>query len=70
MILMSLNLTDLEQRYIITPAGKGWMMGFDMVDTVTVHFAGTGAGWNKGYKSSECEELPEYVAPVEREKRR
>jgi hypothetical protein len=67
---MDLNLSDLEQRYIITPSGKGWMMGFDTLCTVIVHFSGEGAGWNKGYKSSECEELPEYVAPADRRNQR
>ena len=61
-----IDTTDLEERDIITPAGKGRMIGFDRIDTVTVHFSGTGAGWNACYKSSECDEVPEYVAPVNR----
>ena len=67
---MKLNTSDLEQRYVITPDGKGWMIGFDRIETVTVHFSGTGAGWNHCYKSGDCEEVPEYVAPAVRRNQR
>ena len=67
---MPLNLTDLEVRDIITPTGKGRMIGFDRIDTVTVHFSGTGAGWNACYKSGECDEVPEYLSPAERRNQR
>ena len=65
-----IDTTNTDQRYIITPAGRGWMIGFDRVDTVTVHFSGTGAGWNGCYKIDECDEVPEYVAPADRRNQR
>lgn len=55
---MPLDTTNLEQRYIITPDGKGWMFGAHG-DTVTVQFPpeeGKKLGKNKCYKAEECDE--------------
>ena len=57
-----INIADTEQRFIDTPSGRGWLMGFDGEKTVTVHFTpeeGSNVGPNKCFDVSECEEVEE-----------
>jgi hypothetical protein len=57
-----LDTENLEQRFVETPDGKGWMFGFDEKNRVTVHFAPAGkskVGTDKSFDISECEEVEE-----------
>ncbi len=59
---MTINTDNLAQRFVMTPDGKGWMMGYDRTSHITVHFSpvdGNRAGVNRVYAVSECEEIDE-----------
>jgi hypothetical protein len=55
-----IDMTNTDRRFIITPAGKAWMFGWDGETTVTVHFEPEGnnkTGANRCFEVSECEEV-------------
>jgi hypothetical protein len=60
--MTDLNLKNLEQRPVMTPDGRGELIGLDDKENPTqglVHFAsiGKGPGTNKGFSTSELEEV-------------
>ena len=58
--LKPLDLSNSDNRYIMTPDGKGYLWGWDGKDTITVYFkpeSRRSIGENRCYKLSECYEL-------------